>query len=131
MNTLTIADQTMTGDVVYELVIEFDTPTITAQELITRRVRTEVYTYNQKAEHAISNSLVIPTEQERILNGKPAKPKRLIDPDEQVKIAINAFKNNGFFILVDDEQITELDDEIVITPKTVINFIKLMPLVGG
>ncbi|TWV82363.1 hypothetical protein [Moraxella sp. VT-16-12] len=131
MNVLTIADQTMTGDVMYELVIKFDTPTITAQELITRRVRTEVYAYNQKAEHAINPvSLIIPTDQERILNGKPTV-RKFIDPDKQVQIALDAFKNNGFFILVDDRQLTKLDDTITITPDTKVNFIKLTPLVGG
>jgi hypothetical protein len=33
--------------------------------------------------------------------------------------------------LVDDRQVQELDEVITITPETQIDFVKLVPLVGG
>ena len=37
----------------------------------------------------------------------------------------------GFFILVDDHQVDNLEEKLTITPETQITFIKLVPLVGG
>ena len=51
--------------------------------------------------------------------------------EEQFEVATEAFKTNGFLILVDNQQVTELDDVIQIEPETSITFLRLIPLVGG
>jgi hypothetical protein len=48
-----------------------------------------------------------------------------------IKNAVESFNSNKIIILKNDEQLTELDTEIIITPNTEIIFIKLTPLVGG
>ena len=58
-----------------------------------------------------------------------ARPK--IDWEAQYARAIEAFTRNGFFVLVDDQQLESLDDEIFVRPGTAISFVKLVPLVGG
>ena len=42
-----------------------------------------------------------------------------------------AFERNGFLILVDDEQVEQLTDCVVLSPDTVVTFLKLVPVVGG
>jgi hypothetical protein len=54
-----------------------------------------------------------------------------LDWEQQLARALTAFENNGFLILVGEEQLTELEDEITITPETTVTFLKLVPLVGG
>ena len=59
-----------------------------------------------------------------------ATPRR-IDWERQADIAIQSFMRNGFFVLVNGRQVTELDDEIVLRDTLDVAFMKLTPLVGG
>ncbi len=72
-----------------------------------------------------------PTEAEKTLNGFKVKNRPSIDAEKQVYIALNAFQKNGFFMLVDDKQIEELDQRISLLHDSKISFVKLTPLVGG
>jgi hypothetical protein len=55
----------------------------------------------------------------------------LLTRDEAVALALDGFRRNAFFVVVDDRQVTELDAEIRIAPETAITFVRLLPLVGG
>ncbi len=55
----------------------------------------------------------------------------MIDAEEQVQIALEAFEHNGFFLLLDNRQVTSAHERIVVTEDSVISFVKLVPLVGG
>lgn len=103
---------------------------ITARELIGERVRREVEAYNQH-KPLVLKSLVTPGETEQLLNG-PQKPKQhMIDAEKQVRLAVAAFSQNAFILLVNERQVSELDQEIELTKATQVVFLKLMPLVGG
>lgn len=130
MTTITIQDQTLNGNILNELFLKFKSNRISAKELISERVRQEVAQYNQRAELAVNpHSLVIPTECEMALNTpKSFKP---IDADKQIAIALQAFEQNGFFILADNRQLETLEDTVYLHDKLIVNFIKLTPLVGG
>ena len=58
-------------------------------------------------------------------------PSRELDADAQCRHAVEAFQSNGFFMLVDDRQVEDLDEEIGVTGQTCVSFVKLVPLVGG
>lgn len=111
-------------------VLDFLTERITVRELIRIRVYQEVKDFNTKKTEYFCG-LVQPTETEQTLNGFRMRKPRQIDWEQQFEQAIAAFEGNGFLLLVDDEQATELDEEIVITPETTVTFLKLVPLVGG
>ena len=130
MATLTVRDETISGQTSNSFDLEFETATITVRELIRKRVYEEVREFNLKAEEYF-RGLVQPTDTEQTLNGYKLKHKRLIDWEEQARKAEEAFEHNGFFILVDDKQVESLDEEIEIRLKTQVSFVKLMPLVGG
>ena len=66
---------------------------------------------------------------ERILNGVRQRP--VVDWEKQFAKAVAAFRGNGLLVLVDDRQITELDEPIDLQPETKVTFLKLVPLVGG
>ncbi|ADZ90671.1 hypothetical protein [Marinomonas mediterranea] len=127
---LNIQDETTSGDVINSTIIQFPAETVSVRTLIETRVAAEVEKYReQKQEHFLG--LVRPKDAEEELNGFRLKELKNIDLDEQKKVALDAFKTNGFFLLVNDKQLIELDDEIVITPKSRVVFLKLIPLVGG
>lgn len=127
MRTLTIKDESATGSILNELLLRFESEYITVKELIEARVKEEVRKYEQNVE-SYKNGLILPTNLEARLN-KKSTPK--IDVEEQLYIALNAFQKNGFFILVDDEQVERLDQKVFIDPATQVSFIKLTALVGG
>ena len=111
-------------------VLNFLTERITVRELIRSRVYQEVKDYNI-SQPEYFRGLVQPTEAEQTLNGYKLRKPRQLDWEQQFEKAIAAFEGNGFLILIDDEQVTELVEEIVITPETRVTFLKLIPLVGG
>ena len=130
MNTLTIKDETALGDVLQELELSFDTQTVTVSDIIKARVESEVATYNNQLPSTF-RGLVQPTAAEKTLNGYQLKKRKLIDAEQQIYIALDAFQKNGFFVLVDNVQAEILSEEITIRQNTVVSFIKLTPLVGG
>jgi hypothetical protein len=104
--------------------------TVSVRELIRLRIFQEVEEYNRR-QPEIFNMLIQPGEAERLLNGYKMRQPRQVDPQAQYEKAVDAFKSNGFIVLVDDKQVNELDDLISLRPETKINFLKLIPLVGG
>ncbi len=131
--TLTIRDETATGEPVHEFPLEFPNERITIRELIRERVYQEVSEYNFRSRRlgGLFRGLVQPTDAERTLNGFKVPKDRDIDWEAQFARAIDAFGRNGFFILVDDRQAETLEETIVIRPSTQVSFVKLTPLVGG
>jgi hypothetical protein len=56
---------------------------------------------------------------------------KLIDAEQQTYRALEAFQNNGFFLLVNDRQAESLDEEVWLGAGATASFVKLTPLVGG
>jgi hypothetical protein len=101
----------------------------TLREIIRVRVQLEVDRFNH-SDSTVFRGLIQPEETERILNG--ARPShRFVDWEKQYANAITAFQANGFLVLVDDRQVTELDDTVHLEPQTKVTFLKLVPLIGG
>ena len=129
-NILKIRDENSVGEIYHELELSFDKIEVTVKDIITERVYQEVHEYNQKAEDYM-HALVKPKQEEVLLNNQHIQKKRHVDPEKQIDIALKAFDSNGFFILVDERQVEELEQVITIKPDTMISFIRLTPLVGG
>ena len=131
--TLTIRDETTSGERTNELTVEFLTERITVRELIRSRVYQEVKDYNIRDASAGQQfrGLVQPGETESRLNAPGRRRPREIDWHKQFDVALEAFQRNRVIILIDDRQAANLDEQIVITPDTQVTFLKLVPLVGG
>lgn len=130
IKTLTLKDESLTGDILNEILIQIEKERITVADLIEVRVRQEVESYNQKSSEYFQG-LVQPSEAEQTLNGFKVKEKRKIDAEKQTYIALNAFQQNAFFVLIDNSQAESLEQEILVSDKTDVSFVKLTPLVGG
>ncbi len=125
-----VLDETLSGAQSDGFDLEFLTSRVSARELIARRVEEEVRHFNLQSSE-IFHGLVQPEDTQRLLDGYKLKILRRIDAAVQVERAYQAFERNGFFLLVDDRQIENLDDEIELGIKTSVSFVKLVPLVGG
>ncbi|MDK2773212.1 MAG: hypothetical protein KYX68_13465 [Flavobacterium sp.] len=125
-----ISDELLNGKVTNQFEISLETNAITVRDLISKRVSVEIDNYNKKLPEYF-NGLVEPKEAERTLNGYKLKPKQLIDVEKQVYIALDAFQKNGFFVLVDNQQLEELDQVVNLQNTSKISFVKLTPLIGG
>jgi len=127
---LVIKDTTFAGDILNEIQLSFSSENVTIEDIIRHRVEAEVEKYNQQKSDYFQG-LVQPSKAEVLANVYKMKKHQEIDAEKQIYVALNAFQNNAFFVLVNDLQAEELDLEVQLTPTTEINFIKLTPLVGG
>lgn len=128
--TITIRDETASGDGISSFTMECLNEEMTLREIIRSRVYQEVQDYNQGASE-IFRGLVAPTDAEKILNGYKMKVPRKIDWEQQFEKAIEGFERNAYFVLVDDKQAGDLDERFVVRVDTEVSFVKLVPLVGG
>ena len=128
--TLTIHDESATGETLLELTLTVSVERITVRDLIRQRVCHEVEEYNHRKPDTF-RGLVQPTDSERTLNGYRLKQPRPLDANTQLAKAIDAFQGNQIIMLVDDRQVESLDEEIVLRPDMRVSFLRLTPLVGG
>lgn len=127
---LSIEDQTSSGDIVASTVIQFPVDIVSVRTLIETRVEQEIHKQLESNDRSLFR-LVTPRSEETMLNVVKPTNKKAIDIREQITVAIDAFQSNGFFLLVNDKQLTNLDDLIQITPKSKVVFFRLIPIVGG
>lgn len=128
--TLTIHDETSSGQKTHSFTLECLTERMTVRELLRARIYQEVQDYNTR-EPEYFRGLVEPTQAERTLNGYRLRERRQLDWQEQFQRATEAFARNGFFVLVGDRQAATLDEEFEVKVDTEVSFVKLVPLVGG
>jgi len=125
---LSILDETTAGERRAAGPFRFEAASLPLREIIRLRVEQEVERFNE-SDAEVFHGLVEPEETERILN--PVRTRRLLDYEKQYAKALAAFRSNGFLVLVNDRQITDLDETIHLTPQTRVAFLKLVPLIGG
>ncbi|MFI7320311.1 hypothetical protein [Streptomyces venezuelae] len=101
MGSVTFVDETTSGERRSAGELEVEEERLALRELIRRRVLHEV---EAKAE---------------------------ADSARQVERVVEAFGRNGLLVLVGDRQVTDLDENIVLTSGTEVTFLRLVPLVGG
>ena len=130
MPTLTVSDRTAAGKLVGSIELPDLPERFTVRELIRTRVREEVARHNL-GPGKLFTGLVQPDGARRTAGGYAVDHPRRVDWQRQADVAIDAFGRNGFFILVDGRQVTELDEELRMTGTTDVTFIKLTPLIGG
>jgi len=127
---LQIRDETTAGEITMEFELKVLSKKITVRELIKQRVYEEVTNYNKNAPD-IFRGLVQPSNSEQKINGFKLKKTKKVDSEKQCQMALDAFGTSSMIVIINDRQAESLDDEIFITPNTIVSFLKLVPLVGG
>lgn len=130
---ITIRDESMTGTIRNQFVIKVQNENIKVKDLIKLRVYHEVGLYN-RSKSDFFQGLVQPLDSDSIegkLNHHKMQKPKLIDAEKQYYLALNAFQKNGFFMLIDNEQYSDLEEEIKIHENLSVSFVRLIALVGG
>jgi hypothetical protein len=130
MAFVTVHDETTLGESTGELTLEFLTERVTVREIIRSRVYQEVTEYNAR-QAGLFRGLVQPRDAEWTREGFNLRTPRRIDWAEQYEAALASYAKNGFLLLVDYVQVTDLDAEIELRHDTRVSFLRLVPLVGG
>ncbi|CAN0585552.1 unnamed protein product, partial [Ectocarpus sp. 12 AP-2014] len=112
---------------IVEVLLKLSSQKLTAGELIAERVRAECDDVAGKWK----SCLIELSPDEVKLNSEVKARAPYFEPQNRVTDALAAFNANAFVLLVDDEQIETLEQEITMTPTSVVTFLKLTPLVGG
>lgn len=128
--TVQVWDEVLPGSRTSAEAVTLPQSTATARDLIRSRVRQEVERYNQ-TQPELFRGLVQPEESEQTLNGFRLKARRPLVWETQVERACASFERNGFLLLVNGRQVESLDEIIELRPESQIEFVKLVPLVGG
>ena len=132
--TVTIRDQSGAGRVAATITLDGVDSRITVRALIRTRVREEVARYNAElgtGGGGTFSGLVMPDGAEPAAKGFRMPAPRPVDWEQQADQAVKAFGRNGFFVLVGDRQVTDLDEVLDLSPSTDIRFVRLVQLVGG
>lgn len=128
--TILVQDCTLHGSLLNSLSLTLPAEQLTARELIQRYVH-ELVESHQLTPTPSRYRFFSPTADEALLNDQGQPPSRQIDVRRQCRLAFKAFESNGFVMLVDERQIDDLDEAFSITPISSIQFLRLVPLVGG
>jgi len=125
-----IRDESLTGKIVHEFQLELNTSTITVSELIRSRILEEVKVFNSNRSMPYMG-LMQPRAEELLLNPARTTWLKQKDAEKEAAIALKAFNNNGFLLLINNKQYSNPDETITLQPDTTVSFVKLVPLVGG
>jgi hypothetical protein len=106
--TIRIYDAPLHGERTEAGGIRLDPGPVALRDVIDGRLKQEVERYNQPLPETFQG-LVQLEESEQILNGFRMKTKRPLDWKMQCLRAYSSFEKNGFLVLVDGKQVTELD----------------------
>jgi hypothetical protein len=99
--------------------------------LIRTRVRTEVERHNA-AQSDIYSGLTEPVGATPVSQGwRFPDGWQPVDWIIQAERSIQAFQRNAFFVLVDDVQVEDLETVVTVSTNSQVQFIKLVPLIGG
>lgn len=146
---LTLRDQTNGRLGKEALLVEFgDTVRLTARTLIAERVRLEWEARREKPEAQGGTPSraqcarvgrdgpppLVDADMMRRLNPYPRpRDARPVTTTLEVatKLALEGFRTNAFFLIVDGRQVTDLDEEIPFRTTSQVVFLRLLPLVGG
>jgi hypothetical protein len=131
MGFVTILDEAPSGEKLGTRKLHIADENFTLRMLIEQRINEEVEEFNRKQSETVFTGFIQPTETERVLNGYRLKARRQLSWENQYEKALEAFRKNGFFVIVDGHQVEDLDEVIPLRENSEVHFLKLVPLVGG
>src|SRR5688500_9919028 len=103
---------------------------VTLRDLIATRVRGEVARYKAGPTSGCEG-LGMPAGAQPSPQGFLMPRPRRVEGERQADEAIESFGRKGFFVLLDDREVTELAAELELTVDSDIRFVRLARLIGG
>ncbi|WP_028666691.1 hypothetical protein [Runella zeae] len=123
-----IKDETMTGVVQNQFKLTVSSNKVKIKDLIKSRVFQEVEIYNQNKSVFFQE---LTKSRKTSFGANTLKEPESVDAEEQYYFTLESFQKNRFFLLVDNQQYSDLEEEITIYQNISVSFIRLIALVGG
>jgi hypothetical protein len=115
-------------------VVAFPEPRLPLRSIIALKVQVEVERANRRRDVQLPLSVRYLTDDE-LLPGHGgtigSARRREIDRDAEVARALKAFGDRRYFVVLDGHRLEDLDEVVTLTPATKLQFIRVLPLVGG
>jgi hypothetical protein len=113
-----------------------DGGTLTLRDLIARVVRAEVEAFKQRQEERrFLRALTASDIQAGVVKGKVdmggRDQKQAVDADEAAAVALQAFEDGLYLVVVDGEEKKDLDAQVFLHPDSRVTFVRLTMLAGG
>lgn len=99
---------------------------LSVRDLIARKIEQEWTEYAERRRPGLSGEAFSP---EELLGDAP--PVLCSDAREEVERAQQAFAARAFMVVVDNQRVCDPDEVLVLKPRTRVEFIKILPMVGG
>jgi hypothetical protein len=118
-----------TGQRISHVRLTLPVATLTVQELIAHKVRQEVEEFLTHQRSDVSGEYLTPEE----LLGVTTSASRgvTVTALDEIARAQQAFTARAYMIVVDNQRVWEPDTLLTLRPETQVEFIKILPLVGG
>ena len=99
---------------------------LSVRDLITRKIEQEWTECAERRRPGLSGEAF---SSEELLGGAPLA--LCSDAREEVERAQQAFTARAFMVVVDNQRVCDPDEILVVNPYTRVEFIKILPMVGG
>ena len=99
---------------------------LSVRDLIARKIEQEWTEYAERRRPGFSGEAFSP---EELLGDAPLA--LCSDAREEVERAQQAFMAREFMVVVDNQRVCDPDDALALNPHTRVEFIKILPMVGG
>ena len=116
----------VTGRASRETHVSVDSDRVTVRALIEGKVRAEIEDWRRRGLAEFGSEY-----RDGAWNVKSGARRRRVDEDTEVRSAIAAFEGGRFLILVGDEQVTDLDACVLVSPDIRVRFLRIVALAGG
>jgi len=108
----------------------------TLRDLIGHVVRAEVGAFTERqGEKRLLKALTAKEMAEGLARGKIDAGGRdldqVVEPDEAVTVALQAFADGLYLVVLDERELRELDDPVALRPDSRVCFIRMAMLAGG
>ncbi len=113
-----------------------DGDSLTLRDLITRIVRAEVTAFKQRQqERKLLHTLTAGDIEKGVVRGKidsgGRNERQPGDEEESVAIALEAFEDGLFLVILDEQEQKQLDQQVFLKDDSRVTFVRLTMLAGG
>lgn len=115
-----------TGQRLSHLQLALPAARLVMRELIAHKVRQEVEEYLAHQRSGLSGEYLSP---EELLGAMSSITPGAVE--DEIARAQQAFAARAYMIVVDNRRVWDLEDTLTLGPTTQVEFIKILPLVGG
>ena len=110
-------------------VVHFSHRILPLRDVIAEKVRAEVARAATERTMPLSTRYLVDEDLASLRGGALPHWQPRVRPEHEIERALDAFRQGRY--IVDGERVDDLDTVITLQPRTTIDFLRVLPLVGG